>query len=367
MLGSFENWLRNLRARQNYMFSLSKLVILPVVLMLGIFASIKGGLFPGVEADSPPARDPNFVEREAREALGEKIEGRILFDSRRKGPSFGVYSMKPDGSDLKIEVNTVKHEIFPDPSPDGRYIVFNRTDSLERDAAGEITILDRLDGTETVIGSGTYPSFSSDGSSVYYEVSRSKFMSVAVGGRGIAKEVFPKDNPQFKGRKIVKPRFSLSGNKVYFTSDVGGRWTAWSFDLLKQVATKIGKGCEPVPFSDEVSSAWISKQGVLSKSGIIKHDRDGRKSVLQDAGRPYGHEYFPTLVKDDKFLLFSACPAGQHSHLTANYQIFIRDLSEEKAVRVTFDEFTNRWPKLMKDFDRKPIQIDDLESLEGRY
>jgi len=335
-----------------------KTILLSAVFMLGIIASfwqgllpgnlLPKGILPGSEAATPEVRAASSSEQQAKVDLAGKIGGRVLFDSNRSG-SFGVFSIKTDGSDLKVEADTPQHEIYPDASPDGRYVVFNRTDSLDRDAVGNIVLLDRSDSSERIIGQGTFPTFSGDGGSVYYEFSRQKFMKVSLDKGAESVEIFPNGQPDFHGRKVVKPRFSADGNKVYFTSDKGGRWTAWSYDFEKNSALKIGKGCEPVPFEDSEAQAWVSKKGVLSKSGIIKLSKDGQTSVLQDAGEPYGHEYFPTLVESDKFLFYSACPAGQHSHLKANYQLFVRDFSEDKAVRLTFDEFTNRWPKYLPD------------------
>jgi hypothetical protein len=47
--------------------------------------------------------------------------------------------------------------------------------------------------------------------------------------------------------------------------------------------------------------------------------------------------------------LWGACRPGEHGHFDSNYQIFIRDLNGGVPVRITFDEFNNRWPKQIID------------------
>ena len=103
---------------------MKKLTLLALFLMLG-FASIWGlNLLPFSEAKTPPVSAPNKFELADMKKLAADLPGRILFDSNRSG-NFGIYSISLDGQDLQKVSNTPKHEIFPDPSPDGRFVVFN--------------------------------------------------------------------------------------------------------------------------------------------------------------------------------------------------------------------------------------------------
>ena len=76
---------------------------------------------------------------------------------------------------------------------------------------------------------------------------------------------------------------------------------------------------------------------VDQKSNLVLHDRED----------PFGHEYFPSISDDGRFLLFSASPSDQHSHESANYQLFVKDLESGELHRITDDGHTNRWPKLV--------------------
>jgi Tol biopolymer transport system component len=160
---------------------------------------------------------------------------------------------------------------------------------------------------------------------------------------GSTREVFPPGRFGFEGYEIVKPRVSAAGRHVVFTSDRGGRWNAWGVDLERGEAFHVGKGCEPT-FLPNGAVAWVKGQGALERSGIYLRD-GGRERPLQDVGAPRGHEYFPTITPDGRFLLYAASRPGEHSHESANYELFVKDLATGKIARLTFDGFTNRWPK----------------------
>ncbi len=291
---------------------------------------------------------PDVADQGAKDMLkkvASQFADHILFDSNRSG-SFGIYVMAADGTDVKPLVDTPQHEMYPDASPDGSKIVFARAESTDREAPAEIWLVER-DGSNArkIASNGTFPTFSSDGQTIYFERDRNKVIAINVDGSN-EREIFPAGRENFKGYAVVKPRLSADGKRVFFTSDKAGRWNAWSVNLETNEEQHISRGCEPVPFSSGDRVAWISKKNVLSKSGIAQFNlKTGEKTKLQDAGQPRGHEYFPSLVKQDNFLLYSACSERQHSHITSNYQIFIKNLENDAVAQVTFDAHTNRWPK----------------------
>ena len=299
------------------------------------------------EAEAPPVREPESEEVAARKELASVLKGELVFDSREGEGTFGIFAIDIASGDRRQIFNDQKNNMYPDVSPDGESIVFARANDLGRDADSEIWLVNRDGSDQKKLAEGTYPTFSKDGSFVVYEVKRSKVMKLTLDGSQ-QQQIFPPAGSPFEGKKIVKPRLSFDNSKLLFTSDVGGRWTAWSVDLETQQATQVGKGCEPVFFENGNSVAWVTKKNVLAKSAIGKKElASGDVSLIQDEGPPFGHEYFPTLVKGDRFLLYAACPAGQHSHLEANYQLFVKDLESGETVRVSFDGNTNRWPKYL--------------------
>lgn len=299
-------------------------------------------------AAKPAAADRASAEElEALAQINKNAGYKILFDSNRSG-SFGLYTMNIDGSRITPLFDSSQHEMYPDPSPDGEWIVFARTASLSRRAPAEIWTCDKEGGQlKKLADNGTFPTFSSDGKYIYFERERRKVIRMLFNGSGQS-EVFPKGNKSFRRYQIVKPRISADQRFVAFISDRKGTWNSWYASLENLQAWHIGQGCEPAWFSGSSRIAWIKGGDALAGSGIYIFDTEkGSAARLHDAAGPRGHEYFPTVSNNDKLLLFSDCPADQHSHTAANYQIYIKNLPGGEAVRLTFDAFTNRWPKIL--------------------
>ena len=67
----------------------------------------------------------------------KRLPASILFDSNFSG-TFGIYTIKRGAERPEKIVDTELHEMFPDPSPDGKYIVFAKSKSLVRFAPSEV-------------------------------------------------------------------------------------------------------------------------------------------------------------------------------------------------------------------------------------
>jgi uncharacterized membrane protein YbhN (UPF0104 family) len=289
---------------------------------------------------------PTDAELQSRGRFLEKLEGRISFDSNRSG-TFGVYLLNPQGEISTVVDDPSWHEVLPSPSPNGDWIVFARAKSADRNSVSDIWRV-RPDGTalSRVAVNGTAPVFSSDGGAIYFERERRKVMTVPLEG-GAEHEVFPGPRAdQFGTFLVVKPRISSDVTKIAFTTDKEERWSAFIANLVTGEFRKIGSGCEPTfrPGTDEI--AWVQERGALERSGIFLFS-DGAKKVLEDSDAPWGHEYFPTFSPSGAVLLFAASPPKQHDHSSAHYQLFGKDLHSGERVRLTFDGFTNRWPRVL--------------------
>ena len=284
----------------------------------------------------------------ARGVGSEESTYRVVFDSNRSG-SFGIFSIKADGSDLTTIFDSKHQEMNPAVSPDGKWIAFARSAVLERNAPSDIWMV-RVDGSEPrlLVKDGAYPSFGSDNTKLYFNRGSRKVMSVNL-ETSKEEEIFPKNIAPFSGRVVNLPRMSPDGRYLAFSSDYPNRWKTWVYDFKTSTPTKIGHGCEPNWSSDSKSLVWVSTGSAKSKSGIFKFDLETKqRSELQDSGEPFGHEYFPHLEQEGELLFWAACPVDQHSHFSANYQLFSRDLATGTRVKLTNDTFTNRWPVLLK-------------------
>lgn len=302
-----------------------------------------------IEADHPSP-----AEKKMRNLIAVDFPGVILFDSNRSG-TFGIYSIHADGSSLKQIIDDSNwHEMFPDPSPDGKQIVFARSKSLNRLAPSEIWIAGSNGSNPSkLVENGNFPTFSSNGKKIYFERQRKKAMVFDLETRSET-EMFPGSNKKFKKYQVVKPRVSFNGRIVAFISDVPERWNAWYADIKEGETLRIENGCEPVPFSQGEKIAFIGNLKAKERTGILSFNISDRSiEKIEDADAPRGHEYFPTLASHDRYLLYGACRPEEHSHETGNYQIFIKDLKTGRKARITFDAFTNRWPKLLQNKNGK--------------
>lgn len=292
---------------------------------------------------------PTADETAARAAFATEFGADVVFDSTRSG-TFGIWRMHADGSGLTaVADDPVAHEMYPDPSPDGRWIVFSKNVSLSKRAPASVWIC-RADGSEPrkLAENGTYPTFSADGATVYFERERRLVMGVAPDGSG-ERQVFP-GAKGFGKYEVVKPRVSADGRRVVFVSNRGSSksWNTWWSEIDGSKSDRIGPGCEPGWFPDGLRATWVCETDMKERVGIcMRPTQGGEAAALQDADAPRGHEYFPTVTSDGRFLMWGACRPGEHTHTdpTSNYQLFGRALPDGKPVRLTFDEFNNRWPK----------------------
>lgn len=294
------------------------------------------------------AETPTDTQQSALSEIAKSFPGEIVFDSNRSG-SFGIYVMKPDGSGIRALVDSDWQERFPDPSPDGQWIVYGKSHTTFRLAPSEVWIVDREGKNPRQLNShGNFPTFSADGKTVYFERDRKGLFAVDFDGSN-ERKLLPKPGGNFRKAAVVMPRVTTDGKKVVFTTDKPDRWNTWIVDLETGNGEFTVRACEASWWGDDQKLVYINKTSAKSKSGIYGLDLSNKEiSTLQDGGEPRGHEYFPGITKDGRYLLYSACPVTQHDHDTANYEIFIKDLASGLVAQLTFDGFTNRWPKLIK-------------------
>jgi uncharacterized membrane protein YbhN (UPF0104 family) len=321
-------------------FGLVLLLVASLALARELFAAPGAEPQPAASSASPPeAARPSLAR------LARRFPERIVFDSNRGG-TFGIHSIASDGTDVRPIVDGPAHETYPDPSPDGRWIVFARAASTWRLAPSDVWIA-RADGGDAreLAADGTFPTFSADGETVYFERGRREVWSVPRGG-GAPKRLFDPARFGFEGRELVKPRVSPDGAFVYLTVDRPRRWHAWGFDLRGGTAFEVGPGCEPAPTTDPRYVVWIRERGARGGSGVHLLDREnGSTAELADADGPIGTEYFPTVTSDRRFLLYAAAPERERSHVDGEFSLFVKDLGNAEVFRLTFDRHVNRWPK----------------------
>src|SRR5690606_16289599 len=93
----------------------------------------------------------------------------IAFDSDRDGPDRDIYLMDADGQNVRrIHGAPGFHDESPRFSPDGRFLVYNRTGTGGPFQVRQVIMTD-INGTgEVTIGAGSGGVFSADGREVFY-------------------------------------------------------------------------------------------------------------------------------------------------------------------------------------------------------
>lgn len=319
-----------------------------------ISASVVGTLGLGaLAAEAPGAqtehRELPYTTEEisARTRMAETFDGSLVFDSNRSG-SFGIYRLDSLTGPTQVVFDTERQEMYPDPSPDGTQIVFASALSTRRTSPSDIWIVHR-DGSNPrlILKNGTFPTFSTDGKRIYFERGRKSLWAHDLTS-GAESRLFPLTEAAWKKRSVVKPRLSPSGHEAVFTSELPSGWGAWRVDLASQTPRLIAPGCEPAYFQNEASLLWIKMEGARDGSGIYRHTfHPESQQALVDDDSPRGHEYFASTGCHDRYLVYSAASSGQHSHIEADYQLFIQDRESGLRSRITSDGYTNRWPKIL--------------------
>ena len=270
-----------------------------------------------------------------------------MFDSNRGG-TFGIYRLDTASGAIEPVIDGPHHEMVPRPSPDGEWIAYAVVDTLERGRNRDVRMC-RLDGSDDrlVLTNANHAAFVRDGTHLMVERSRSEVWTVPLDG-GEAVMLYRPSGTVLSGAQLIKPEPSPDENWIAFIADRPRDWHAWVVNLPSGETSIVGRGCEPVWHPSGTSGYWVRAIGSRERTGIWHYDGlTGEKSVIQDADAPRGHEYFPWVSADAKVLLWASCRAGEHAHEDANYQLFGKMLDGGEAVRLTFDRFTNRWPRGM--------------------
>jgi Tol biopolymer transport system component len=277
-----------------------------------------------------------------RSALS-KVPGWIVYDSKRDG-QFDIYKMRPDGSRVTRLTDSPDWETMPDWSPDGKSIVYTRKGPGDDDTTGDIWIMDADGGNQRrLTRNGSAPQFTPDGEWVIFQRDRTALIRTNV---HISEErtLTPPPNVPFPWH-MTRPQISPDGKTVAFISDRNGRWHAWTLDMEGN-ARLIDKGCEPTWAPDGRKIYYMRDVTFFVNAIWVKDWPDGEPREFLTLQGTYSHAYFPSVSSDGKWLLFSACPAWQHDHTSAHYQVFIKPLDGGAPIRLSENDHTERWPRL---------------------
>lgn len=314
-------------------------------------ASVSGR--PPTGADEAPPAEAAALMRE----VGQKADGTIVWSSSRVG-NHDLFTMKTDGSDVKQITSGDEVDWFPRFSPSGALILFSRSKKgwvSERDAnASEKWDLYTVkpDGSDLkkVVDGASWGSWISEDEIVY--VRGTKVLRRGLG----ATEETPLMNSEgvsdLDGALLQQPEPSSDGKYLAVTLRGSKRETG-IWNIAKKAWTQTGLGCQINWTPDNQAIYWVHPTGnggsrllrMPIENGLPPKDTDPDKYEFMDVPGRRSHEYFPQLSRDGKWLVWGVTQRG-HDHDTADYEIYLWEVGtpREKAARLTYNSANDRWP-----------------------
>jgi len=325
-------------------------VLLALVLASGCAASLAGS-----EKETRPA------DLEALKAVGGRANGLVVWTSSRAGTPH-LFTMKTDGSEARQVTKGDFTDWNPRFSPDGRKILFSRSqdEGFVREAEGSApstwdlyTI--NVDGTEIskVVEDATWGSWFGADEIVFMRGTR--IMRTKLGGEDEAKIMDLSRYPIFEGAIVERPELSHDGHFVALTL-AGNRRQTGIWNIRQKTWTQMGQGTQIAWAPDGASVYWIDGSDGKEMNRVVREpvvagtpadDRDPDKLLLVDLGGKRSRERFPRLSNDGKWLVFGAAINSLENDLE-DYELYLWEVgsSATTATRLTFHSANDRWPDL---------------------
>ncbi len=342
----------------------SPAAILALALLLGLVTALSsiGACAPDRNGEAARGPAPAAAAKEApvpgadaeRALLGD---GFVVWESNRGG-DWRIWQVRLDGSGLRrlSPDEPGRQHCCPHVSPDGTRVAYlsrpgGRDEYLKGTVPGALHLI-RLDGgpeppVETLAGEARTYGWG-DRAAVW----KSDHELIYVGGDG---RTYLLDLATKASRALTtEPR----GGELAWLIDATLRHAttaAPSFSLYDAARRRVLErrelgGCEPYFSHDGRWGVYISGAG----GPIDKMDLASREtSIVLEKNDPRlgakGYLYFPMLSRDGGALAFGAS-AGEHSHFTADYDVFVVRTDPETVevlgppVRITRDPATDRYP-----------------------
>lgn len=252
------------------------------------------------------------------------LPGRIVFASNRDG-NYELYSVKPDGSELKRLTDIPSDEYSPAWSPDGGQIAF----VSNRDGNAEIYRMN-ADGSNPVRltdhpAEDSSPAWSPDGSQIAFVSFRdenAELYVMDVNGENL-------ERLTANTWRDFSPAWSPDGTRLAFLSDQEDELHIYIFTLesaqvttFNQKASISSAGLTWSPYGQQI--AFVSYEGGTSQ--VYVQDAEGNFETRLTT-YPFDHLY-PAWSGDGKYLAFTAMYGD-------SYEIFLLNVAAGNYFRLT--------------------------------
>lgn len=304
-----------------------------------------------VPPSSGSAATATAEQRKARDATSD-LDGFIVWSSNRYGNHDIMKLSLPDWTLTRV----TKHpnsEYFPRISPNGKQLVFSRGKkpwvSHAEPESWDVILLDLKSGKERMLArSGNTPTWSEDGSKVYFQRDIEKFVEIDVKS-GKERVLFKSGTRRIpEGVVLQTPNYSNVRNQMA-VSFRGTRRLTVLVHYPEGIKRQIGYGCQLTwsPKSDYLY--WVDERGGgRMKNHVLRLDIQSKKQqVWLDLPGDYSHEYFPKVSNTGEYMVLGAS-AGGHAHDSADYEMFLWKIGSaaSEAVRISYHTGNDNWPDI---------------------
>jgi Tol biopolymer transport system component len=292
----------------------------------------------------------NGAERNTVDALARRVNGLVVWSSNRTG-NHELYLLDLRTRTLRQLTNTPYVEFFSRFSPDGRRIVFTRSQReyvTPRDPTAWDVYVINVDGTgERLLARGGYsPQWAPGGDAIIFLRGAQVIRLDLANGR----ESVLLDGPTTAGIAggMETPELAPDGTRLAVTvrsREYGGVAVV---DLGSRAVTRLspGQACQITWMPGSDALLWMEARG-HGGTQIVTGGPGRPRGVFMDLPGEYSHEYFPRVSNDGRWLVWGAAARG-HEHDRADYEIFVWQIGRpvSEAVRLTHHPGNDQWPDI---------------------
>lgn len=293
-------------------------------------------------------------ERETVDALAQRLGGLVVWSSNRTG-NHELYVLDLSTRSVRRLTNTPHVEFFSRFSPDGRRIVFTRSQReyvSPRDPTAWDVYVMNVDGTgERLLARNGYsPQWTPDGAAIIF-LRGAQVIRLEVKGGTPGRESVLLDGPTTEGIQggMETPELSPDGTRLAVTVRSRRYGGVAVVDLGTRAVTPLspGNACQItwIP-GDSARLLWMESVGNGGTS-IMAGGPGLPRAMFMDLPGAYSHEYFPRVSGDGRWLVWGAAAQG-HEHDRADYEIFAWQIGQpvSEVVRLTHHPGNDQWPDI---------------------
>ena len=274
----------------------------------------------------------------AAEFVRFPFKSKIVFNSDFSG-NHEIYLLSENR--LTRLTNHPAKDEYPVTNHSGDKIVFHS----DRNGNNDIFILDlKTGGTAQVTAdprNECTPSWSSDDSSIYYnlETGKNKWISMEIDLKSKkAEPLFP--DPPFSS--TIVPFQNRRGDDFFFTGKMFLGWVVAKYETAGRTYTRMAEtgSCRPRISPDDRKIAYVShRDDHIGDVFIMNADGSGKTNLTP--GRANFYDYYPCFSPDGLWIVFSSSPRPLGKNA---YQLYTIELKTGKIRKVFSSSGNNVFP-----------------------